>query len=73
MAGMPTANIGWQKVTPFFRVYIRKTPKGENSYYVVIDESGKEFVPDWCSRTRLQAQMHLDRLAKRTEKVERRA
>lgn len=65
MTAMPTANIWWKNVHKgVHRVEIRKTPKGGNSYYVVTDQEGNEFVPNWCSRTARTAQAYLDRLAR---------
>ena len=60
---MPRGNIEWCKVTPLHQVKIRRTPKGGNSYFVVIDETGTEFVPFWGGNDSRRAQDYLNRRA----------
>jgi hypothetical protein len=73
MSAMPTANIQWGDVSSLHRVYVRRTPKGGNSYFVVIDEDGNEAVPSWSGHDSVRAQEWLNRLARRTEQKESKA
>jgi len=60
---MPTKNIEWTDITKDYKVDIRWTLKGGNSYYVVTDKEGTEYVPSWNGRDAREAQFHLNRLA----------
>lgn len=68
MAAMPKANIYWSEVFSFHSTYVRQTPKGGNSYFLVVDEGGKEFVPYWEGRESHQAQGWLNRMASMTKR-----